>query len=344
MTIEYATGLDVGARGQTQGKINEDSVAVNLLEDGHRDECRSAGVFVLADGAGGEEAGDVASHIATVEIARRLTQTLWDAKSLEEGLQTADSGPEWFLTRIETAVRSTHTRLLQRIQELGIGRTYTTVVAGVVVGDRLYYAWVGDSRLYVVNGHPERADGARVSRLTRDHSVVARLRERGQIDDIAAHVHPKGNRVTRALGGSADEEPAASTVQVETSHVRLFGDDTLLFTSDGLVDAYADAPALHERYRNADNPGAVEAEILEKAVTDDEIGDVVLDAGSLSAAVDALIALANRRGGKDNISLILSQNSNLDRAPAAGFPDRTYQRDADPPGNNPTTIRDSDSR
>jgi serine/threonine protein phosphatase PrpC len=343
MRIEYATGLDAGQRRRSQGAVNEDSVAVNILEDGHLDECRPAGVFVLADGAGGEEAGDVASHVATVEITRRLTQTLWDTRGLDEQQATARArDPGWVLTRIETAIRSTHTRIVQRIRERGLGSAYTTVVAGIVAGDRLYYAWVGDSRLYVVNGHPERADRQRVSLLTRDHSVVEQLRQRGQIDDIEAHVHPHGNRVTRALGGTAGDDPSTSTVQVETSHVRLFGDDTLVFTSDGLVDACVDAPALHEQYRTADDPAEAEAAILDRAVTDDEIGDIVHDATSLSTAVDRLVALANRRGGKDNISLVLCRNSDLDRSPAAGLPDRTYRRTADPLGNDPTVIRDTD--
>ncbi|ERH08315.1 MAG: serine/threonine protein phosphatase [halophilic archaeon J07HX64] len=347
MTLVYETGLDVGARRRAQGKINEDNVAVNLLEDGHLDRCRGAGVFVLADGAGGENAGDVASHIASVEIAQRLTQTLWDLRSFEEGRARSAELPsgetDWMLARIETVVRSTHTRLLQRIGELGLGDAYTTVVVGVTVGTRLYYAWVGDSRLYVVNSHPTRADSRAVSHLTRDHSIVERLRQQGQIDDIEAQVHPQSNRVTRALGGTADEDPAASTVQVETSHARLFGDDTLVFTSDGLVDAYTDAPALHERYQNADDPAAVEAEILERSVTDDEIRDIVLETGSLSTATDRLVDLANRRGGADNLSLILCRNSGLDRSPATGFPDRTYRTDADPLGNDPTIVRDTDS-
>jgi len=356
MTIEYATGLDVGARKRAEGGINEDSIAVNLLEDGHLDECRTAGVFVLADGAGGEEAGEIASHIATIEVARRLTQALWDSRTLEE-LLDADAGgdltgetavtaplpgqdPEWVLTRIETAIRSTHTRILQRVQELGLGSAYTTIVAGVLLGDQFYYGWVGDSRAYVVNRHPERPDSRCLSQLTRDHSVVERLRQRGAIDDIETHVHRQGNRVTRALGGTSRDDPGASTVQVDTGRVRLFADDVVVFTSDGLLDAYVDAPALHDQYRRADDTADIEAEILEKSVTDDEIRDIVVDAPSLSTAVDRLVDLANRRGGKDNLSLVLFRDDGLDTSPADGLPDRTYYRDADPSGNDPTVIRD----
>jgi len=359
VTLEYATGLDVGARKREEGGINEDSVAVNVLADGHLDTERHAAVFVLADGAGGEEAGDVASYVATVEVTRRLTQRLWDSRTLDAVADRtgrdgpvldessvvpplADREPEWVANRIETAIRSTHTRLLQLIGERGIGSAYTTIVVGVKIGDRLHYGWVGDSRAYVVNRHPEREPGRRLSPLTRDHSVVERLRERGEIDDVEAHVHRRGNRITRALGGTAGDDPTGSTVQIETGHVRLFGDDVVLFTSDGLIDAYADAPALHDRYRRADDTAAVEAEILEKSVTDDEIRDVIRETESLPAAVDRFLALANSRGGKDNLSLILARDAGLDRSPADGFPDRSYDGDAEPLETRDTVIRDGE--
>lgn len=360
MSIEYSTALDIGIRKQQHGGVNEDSVAVNVLEEGHLDANRHAGVFVLADGAGGEEAGDIASYVATVEVTRRLTQTLWDGRRLDTaaGAPTTEvdhrlreaavsdplpnGGTDWLLNRIETAIESTHTRILQTVQDLDLDSAYTTIVAGVKAGDRLYYGWVGDSRAYVVNDHPDRADTERISRLTRDHSVVERLVQRGDIDAIEAHVHRKGNQITRALGGTGADDPVGSTVDVETNTVRLFSDDTVVFTSDGLVDAYADAPELHQEYRQADATGRIEERILEKSVTDDEIRDVVLDAESLDDAADRYVSLANQRGGKDNISVILFRDDTLDRSPAADLPVRSH----DPPdpdvGDRDTVIRDPD--
>jgi len=360
MSLEYATGLDVGVRKRRRDGINEDSVAVNLLEDGHLDVTRNAGVFVLADGAGGEEAGSVASYIATVEVARRLTTALWEGRTFENAIDAEstpgqrplderavtatlhDRGAEWVLNRIETAIRSTHTRLLQRIQDLGLGNAYTTIVAGVKLGSRFYYGWVGDSRAYVVNRHPQRAADRQLSLLTRDHSIVRRLLERGEIDEIEAHVHRKGNRITRALGGGADDDPAGSSVQVETGQVRLYADDVVLLTSDGLIDAYADAPRLHRQYQQANATADIEDEILDKSVTDDEIRDVILAADSLSTAADRCLALANRRGGKDNLSLVLFRDGGLDPSPTDGLPDRTYEPGDDPLGSQETIVRDRD--
>lgn len=362
MSLDYATRIDVGVRKRNQGGINEDSVAVNLLSDGHLDTERDVGVFVLADGAGGERAGEIASYIATVEVARRLTGTLWENWTLEESVAaegdslSADSlidatslteplrhrDDDWVLDRIQTAIRSTHTRILQQIDSLGLESAYTTIVVGVKIGDRLHYAWVGDSRAYIVNCHPERPAPQRLSRLTHDHSLVERLRQQGEIDDVEAHVHRKGTRITRALGGTASEDPASSTVQIDTGRVRLYSDDIVLFTSDGLIDAYADAPRLHERYLNADSSAQIEAEILEKSVTDDEIRDLVVGANSLSGAANECLALANQRGGKDNLSVILFRDEDLPNSPLEGLPDRSLDADLDSTGNHDTLIRDGE--
>lgn len=361
MTIEYATALDTGTRKRRHGGINEDSVAVNVLEDAHLDGERHGAVFVLADGAGGEEAGDVASYVATVEVTRRLTQALWDCRRLDalaDDGPTADDGgqldeatvadplggadADYLLDRIETAIQSTHTRILQTIGTLDLEAAYTTIVAGIVAGDRLYYGWVGDSRAYVVNGHPDRPDDGRISRLTRDHSVVELLVQRGEIDPVEAHVHRKGNQLTRALGGQRGEDPVESTVAVDTNHVELFGDDTVVFTSDGLIDAYADAPDLHEEYERAEDRSRIEEAILEKAVTDDEIRDVVLGADSPEAAADDLVTLANKRGGKDNVSVVLFCDPALDRSPADGLPTRAHDSSPEEVDDVDTVIRDPD--
>jgi len=357
MSLKFATGLDVGDRKRTNGRINEDSVAVNILEDGHIDQQRSAGVFVLADGAGGKQAGEIASYIATVEVTRRLTEILWDCRRLEassvngeqpthgaveESISQAQSktDPNWVLNRIETAIQSTHTRIIQQIREFGLESAYTTIIAGVKIDNRLYYGWVGDSRIYVINCNPERDPERQMSRLTRDHSIVQQLLDRDEIDETEAHVHPKGHLITRALGGGANENPATSSVQIESNYVHLFGDDIVLFTSDGLIDAFDD-PDLHQQYHSADSKADIEAEILDNAVTDDEIRDIILETDSLSDAVERYISFANGRGGKDNLSLILFQDQELKTSPAIGFPDRSYTREGDSIGNRGTKIKDT---
>jgi len=371
--MDYATALDVGKRKREQGGINEDSVAANVLADGHRDENRQTGVFVLSDGAGGTQGGDVASYVATVEVTRRLTDRLWSAWQIGDVLEAAESntpgGPtlaadvvgdplpgmdDAAIQRcIADAVEAAHTRLIEVINEMGLQNSYTTVVAAVATGDRLHYGWVGDSRAYVVNVGPGRDDDQRLTLLTKDHSEVEELVSRGSIDEVEAHVHRHGNRITRALGGTRGEDPARSSVTVDTASVSLFGDDVVLLTSDGLVDAYTGAPRLHEAYEAADDTDDIAEEIMEKSVTDDELRDVVLEAPSLESATDRFVELSNERGGKDNVSVILFRDATLPDAPAGSLPLREYDPDPErvldwdtvkrAPENQPTTIDPADS-
>ncbi len=344
--MEYTTALDVGKRKRRQDRINEDGVAVTLTEEGHRDTDRHSGVFVLADGAGGAQVGDVASYVTTVEVTRRLTDRLWRERRLREVVDAVGDGSAGSITEavraplsdatdddIETwiaeAVGTAHTRLLEVIDDLGVQDGYSTVVAAVAVNGRLHYGWVGDSRAYVVNVSPDRDDDQRVSRLTKDHSEVERLVNQGAIDEVEAHVHERGNMITRALGGTRGEDPATSSVSVDTATVPLFGDDVVLLTSDGLIDAYTGASELHQAYEDADDPDAVAERILEKSVTDDEIREVILDAPSLEAAADRFVDLSNERGGNDNVSLILFRDGTLPPAPEGSLPIRAYDPDVE---------------
>ena len=344
--MDYATALDVGKRKREQGGINEDSVAVDLLEDGHRDAGRSAGVFALADGAGGAQSGDVASYVATVEVTRRLTDRLWAGRDVGEVLDLSQqAGGQRTLAGepvedplgsmdddaiqrcITDAIQAAHTRLLEVVNDLGLQNSYTTVVAAVAAGGRLHYGWVGDSRAYVVNVGPDRDDDQRLTLLTKDHSEVEELVSQGSIDEVEAHVHRHGNRITRALGGTRGEDPERSSVPVDTASVPLYGDDVVLLTSDGLVDAYTGAPQLHEAYEEAEDTDPVAEEILEKSVTDDEIRDVVLGADSLASAADRFVDLSNERGGKDNVSVVLFRDETLPDGPAGSLPLREYDPD-----------------
>jgi serine/threonine protein phosphatase PrpC len=359
--MNYATALDVGKQKRRAGRINEDSVAVNLLEDGHRNRHRSTGVFVLADGAGGSAAGDVASYVTSVEVTRRITDRLWGDRQFAEVVDAHEADPtgraeiapealEAPLTAVpdervqgylEEAIQAAHTRLLETIGELGLDEAYSTVVAALVVGDRLHYAWVGDSRAYVVNVGGERPPDDRVTLLTRDHSEVQRLLQEGLIDEVEAHVHQHGNRITRALGGPPSEDASSSSVAVDTASVPLFGDDVVLLTSDGLTDAFAGASRLHREYLQAADQESVSERIREASVTTADIRDVVLGEATLEAAADRFVRLANERGGKDNVSLVLFRDPTLD--PLEGpLPGRAPDPESDEVASLETAIEDSE--
>lgn len=348
--MEYATTYDVGDR-KRDGGINEDSVAVSAFEQGHRSglsleavdgdsnagerpENRRAAVFALADGAGGHDAGDVASFLATTVISEHLAPVVamagrrnpdaFDVAIDEELLPDRPPAAD-YQTAVEDAIVAAHREIVRYAAESGT-QAYTTVVAGVVVDGECHYGWVGDSRAYVANAARES-----IELLTKDHSVVEELSDAGEVDDVAAHVHPRGNEITRALGGPGDADPETATVAVDTNSVPLYAEDVLLVTSDGLIDAQTDAPALYDRYVDAGRVDEAAEAVLDAVVTDPEIMHVVLAADSLDDAATDMVDLANDRGGKDNLSVILARDPSLPSTPAPGegMPVRAID-DADP--------------
>ena len=334
--MDYATHYDVGDRKRDSG-INEDSVAVSVFEQGHRDgflgsdhddadadesteeprDNRSAAVFALADGAGGHDAGDAASYIATTAICEHLAGTVISAaRSDPGGFAVAVDDPLPSPPRaadleaaVANAVVEAHREVLEYAAESG-QQAHATVVAGVCVGGRCHYGWVGDSRAYVVNAVRDE-----IVPLTTDHGVVQRLRDAGEIDDVEALVHPRGNEITRAVGGSGEQDPETATVDVETATVPLYREDVLLVTSDGLLDAQTEAAKLYEWYVDANRDEEMAAVLRDRSVTDDEIRARILSAPSLADAAADLVSMANDHGGKDNLSIILLHDSTLSETP-----------------------------
>ena len=142
----------------------------------------------------------------------------------------------------------------------------TTIVATVVIGSQVYVGHVGDSRLYLYRSRT-------LQRLTKDHSLVQDLIDRGFYTEREARSANVGHVVTRALGTRPE-------VEVEANEEQLQAYDLLLLCSDGLTDMVSDWQI---------------AEIIDENIAD------------LEVAAKKLIALANHYGGKDNISVILMQ-------------------------------------
>jgi serine/threonine protein phosphatase PrpC len=338
--MDYATAYDVGQRKRGEG-LNEDSVAMQAFEAGHRDgyegrevdgqpATRSVGVFALADGAGGYDAGDVASYIASTivveelaSLAVRAARSNPDAFDVDLEAPLPDGSSAAGLQRaIDDAIQVAHRNVLRYAGESGEA-ALTTIVAGIAIEGELHYGWVGDSRAYVCNRVHET-----IECLTKDHSVVTELADAGEIDEVEAHVHPRGNEITNALGGHPDEDAADATVPVETHTVPLYAEDVVLVTSDGLIDAQTDAPHLHQQYVAAERDEETAESVMEAVVTDGELRDVVLEAESLDEAATALVDLANDRGGKDNVSVLLFQDRAQRETPdSAGMPIRAIDPD-----------------
>ena len=139
-----------------------------------------APLFVVADGMGGAQAGEVASELAV--------------RQFEDGLPDGRPPAEALVELIQAANAQIHEQARTDSQRAGMG---TTVTAAYVAGDTVVVAHVGDSRCYLLR------DGELI-RLTHDHSLVGELVARGKLTEEQAESHPQRSVITRALGPGAD--------------------------------------------------------------------------------------------------------------------------------------------
>jgi len=200
--IETAGLTDVGC----QRENNEDSYGYWESDDDSVF-ARLGRLAIVADGMGGHEGGQVASHIAVDAIQ-------------ETYANATDANPQQALV---AALAEAHRRIQQRAREdanlQGMG---TTCTAFVIVGGRLFYAHVGDSRLYLLRNGALRV-------LSRDHSLVARLVETGVIREEDAENHPQKHVLTAALGVADAIEPDTPAQPVSLENA-----DIILICTDGL--------------------------------------------------------------------------------------------------------------
>ncbi|MDQ6606415.1 MAG: Stp1/IreP family PP2C-type Ser/Thr phosphatase [Actinomycetota bacterium] len=163
-----------------------------------------APLFVVADGMGGAQAGEVASQIAIT--------------AFEQGLPEAGSPEERLVTRVREANAEIYERSQAEHERAGMG---TTLTAAYLDEAHLVIAHVGDSRAYLIR------DG-KLKQLTQDHSLVGELVRRGKLTEEQAAEHPQRSIITRALG----PEPS---VEVDTWTYPARAGDVLLLCSDGLT-------------------------------------------------------------------------------------------------------------
>jgi protein phosphatase len=172
-------------------------------------------LIVVADGLGGHQAGEVASRTIVDRFVSYFSRM--GDRTLGTEAQT-----DWQeeVARVIHAVNAEiyHAAAADPYLE-GMG---STVVAGVIEGDRLHLANVGDSRAYLINQ-------ATIDQLSQDHSWVAEQVRAGMIDAKDARVHPRRNILTRAVGTLPEVQPDTWTFELDP------GDQVLLCT-DGLTN------------------------------------------------------------------------------------------------------------
>ncbi len=238
--MEYAERSDPGRDPDKQ--VNEDVCVHRETRFGH--------LCVVCDGMGGHAAGREAAELAIALIG----------ETFERATEVAPPH-RVMLAAIEAANRGVYA---MQTSEVGAGRPGCTVVAALMHAHGTEIAHVGDSRAYLVHE-------GQIFRLTRDHSIVQELVDRGLLTPQQATHHPDANRITRALGIAPEVE-----ADIRATPIHHVAGDALVLCSDGLSDLVE------------------EHEIL-----------AIVGGQPAAQSVGQLIDLANARGGHDNITAVV---------------------------------------
>lgn len=170
--------------------------------------------FVVADGIGGHNAGEVASELACSIILENFRRHY---KTYSHKL------PLLLSKSIDKANKAVYMKSLENENFKGMG---TTITLGILSEGIVYIAHVGDSRMYLIRG-------SEIKQVTVDHTLVNKLLDNGSISQEEAKNHPNKNIITKAVG--YDEKLVIDIFELET-----IDEDTLLLCSDGLTDAVSD--------------------------------------------------------------------------------------------------------
>ncbi len=233
---------------------NEDAVmAIEYVRQSLIDPAQSY-LYVVADGMGGAEAGEVAAAIAVDTIRNYVVGELSDVQ--------AENPSQLLTAALEAANRKIIEYQAAHPESRGMG---STAVGLLIEPPETAVAWVGDSRAYL-------SEPSGLRQLTRDHSLVQRLIEIGQITPEEARHHEHKNVITRSLGARASGPAGAEAVEL-----RLKRGDRLMLCSDGLTTH----------------------------VEDRVIGEVLRRHDDPYSAARELVVAANAGGGTDNVSVIV---------------------------------------
>jgi serine/threonine protein phosphatase PrpC len=252
--LMYGCGQSIGK----QREHNEDSIFALSTAIGGETSSHPLGLFIVADGMGGHQFGEVASSTAVRTLASYLLKRF--QLSLVDPSISMDAS-------IQDLMRSAIDEAQKSVKQVAPG-SGTTLTAALVLGQQVTLGHVGDSRAYAIhsNGGGEA--------LTRDHSLVKRMEELGQISSEEAAIHPKRNVLYRALGQSEVLEADIVTAPFPQT-------DHLLLCSDGLWSVLSEGNIFH----------------------------LVATAKDLQDACQRLVAAANEAGGPDNISVIVVKHA-----------------------------------
>lgn len=244
-------------------ELDEDSLVVARVFTTYEAEPSERILLIVADGMGGHSKGEVASYIGAKTVAEETIPYLLERDDEKE-----------FADILSTNMKDTNQQILQYALDHpeceGMG---TTMTVAILDGNQVHISHIGDTRAYQISRDE-------ILQVTKDHSYVQQLVDKGEITPEEAKRHPKKNIITRVVGYYAE-------VKADTYSEVLKEDDRLLLCCDGLTSH----------------------------VDDEELKKIVSKALTAKGACEELVRLANERGGSDNISLVLTpKQTDLKRA------------------------------
>ncbi|MBW6409787.1 Stp1/IreP family PP2C-type Ser/Thr phosphatase [Clostridium weizhouense] len=206
-------------------------------------------IYVVADGMGGHNAGEVASKMAAEQIVKYVEEKFFSITKEE---------------LIESAIQKSNELIFEYSKtNQALNGMGTTVTACLITKDFIHIANVGDSSCLAVK------DG-KITKITKDHSLVQELIDSGSITEEDAINHPKKNIITRALG-------TGRKVDVDIFPLKSNQYDLYILCSDGLTNE----------------------------LTNEEILSIINEENDYNNAANRLVNLAKEKGGRDNITVLL---------------------------------------
>ena len=191
-------------------------------------------LFIVADGMGGHKAGDYASRYTIERVVASVSR---------------NTGEEPIAIMKEAINKANELLVAESREDESKSGMGTTLVIGTIIGNKLFVANIGDSRLYVV--------GQNMRQITRDHSLVDEMVRLGEINADEARVHPDKNIITRAVGTS-------DHVEADFFEVEITADDTILLCTDVLTNLVRDDEIL-DIIKKYDNAQAATMQLVKEA-------------------------------------------------------------------------------
>lgn len=242
--------MEIGAcshRGKVR-EINEDAYYIPLDK---------SNLFIVADGMGGHNAGEVASNGAVKSIKEFMDRHID---------QWIEQGEETVFEVLREAILEANKDIFDKANSEEAYKGMGTTLTVVLILSKVYIGHVGDSRAYLIQNN-------QMTQITKDHSLVAELIRNGSITEKEARTHPQRNVITRALG-------TAENLNIDLYTLGFSKDDIILLCTDGLSN-FVEMDEIKDRFSNCEK---------------------------VQQACEDLVALANERGGHDNITIVAIKN------------------------------------